>query len=345
MFETNICVVGNVLTTPEWRRTSASGRLVTTFKVAAATRRMDRTTGAWVDGNGLRVRVSCWRDLAGGVASSVMVGDPVVVYGQIYTRDWVDAEGNKRTLYEMEAQAVGHNLARGRARFARNKPVSASEVEPDPTQPVRLGGEATEPAAGLPTGLNPSDPLRHLDDAVFEDSLGFDESFTGLAGHRDGGKGGADQADPWDFSGTEPAGGLLAADLSSPAGIGAAAGLPGMEGLGGPASLGGAVGLGGPAGRGGVGLLSGAVDLTGVGEFGQGAGSGALAGFGEAAVPGETADGENGDEDAEDEESADDAEAVEHRPEEEADDESGENTDAPKDAAKTRRRRRTPAGV
>jgi single-strand DNA-binding protein len=182
MFETNICVVGNVLTEPEWRRTSASGRLVTSFKVAAGTRRVDRATGNWVDGNGLRVRVSCWRDLARGVASSIMVGDPVIVYGQIYTRDWVDKDGTRRTLYEMEAQAVGHNLARGRARFARNKAVSASEVEPDPTEPVRLGGEETEPALGLATGLDPSDPLRQLDDSAFDEPLTLDEPFGALAG-------------------------------------------------------------------------------------------------------------------------------------------------------------------
>lgn len=197
MFETHICVVGNVLTAPEWRRTSASGRLVTTFKVAASTRRLDRTTGAWIDGNGLRVRVSCWRDLAGGVASSIMVGDPVVVYGQIYTRDWVDKDGTKRTLYEMEALAVGHNLARGRARFARNKPVSASEREPDPDQPVRLGGEPTEIAAGLPTGLDPSDPLRDLDDSAFEAALRFDEPFDGLPSPA----GVGDETEAWPLSG------------------------------------------------------------------------------------------------------------------------------------------------
>jgi len=191
MFETNICVIGNLLTAPEWRRTSNSGRLVASFKVAAGTRRLERSTGQWVDGNGLRVRVTCWRELASGVASSLMVGDPVIVYGQIFTRDWVDAEGTKRTLYEMEALAVGHNLARGRARFARNKPVSASEVEPDPTEPVRLGGEVTEPAPEQPVGLAADDPLNRLDEPGFGGyGLGYDESTAGfdpIAALREGG--------------------------------------------------------------------------------------------------------------------------------------------------------------
>lgn len=175
MFETNITIIGNLLTAPEWRRTTNSGRLVASFKVAAGTRRLERSTGQWVDGNGLRVRVTCWRDLAGGVASSLMVGDPVIVYGQIFTRDWVDNEGTKRTLYEMEALAVGHNLARGRSRFARNKPVSNSEVEPDPAEPVRLGGEPTEPAPEQPIGLAADDPLSTLDDAGFGYGFGYDD--------------------------------------------------------------------------------------------------------------------------------------------------------------------------
>jgi single-strand DNA-binding protein len=191
MFETHITVVGNVLTPPEWRRTSNSRVLVTSFKVAASTRRLERSTGQWVDGNGLRVRVTCWRDLASGVASSLMVGDPVVVHGRIFTRDWVDSEGVKRTLYEMEALAVGHNLARGRSRFARNKRVSASEVEPDPTEPLRLGGEATEPAPEQRIGLAPDDPLNDLDDAGLTGyGLGYDEPVAGFdpaAALRDGG--------------------------------------------------------------------------------------------------------------------------------------------------------------
>jgi single-strand DNA-binding protein len=293
MFETHICVIGNVLTAPEWRRTSNSGRLVASFKVAAGTRRLDRATGNWVDGNGLRVRVSCWRDLAGGVASSIMVGDPVIVYGQIYTRDWVDSDGTKRTLYEMEALAVGHNLARGRARFARNKPVSASEVEPDPTQPIRLGGEPTEPAPEQRVGMNPGDPLQQLDDAAFNGETGFEDP----------------SYDPFKD---------LDAGIAAP-----------------------------PAG--GFGLDRSGFGVFGPGrdEGGWGAGLDQTAAFPRLDTDSAESDAEDGnslnedDEDTVDEERADDAEAAEHRPE--GDDE--EVDQATSAQAKTRRRRRTPAGV
>ncbi|MBG0567705.1 single-stranded DNA-binding protein [Actinoplanes aureus] len=143
MFETNIVVVGNVLTAPEWRRTNSSNSLVANFKIASTARRYDRETGRWVDGNSMRVRVSAWRRLAEGVASSITVGDPVIVYGRIYTRDWVDEEKNHRVSYEMEAFAIGHDLGRGRSRFYRNKPTPANSMIEGPDADAIVGGEPT----------------------------------------------------------------------------------------------------------------------------------------------------------------------------------------------------------
>ncbi|WP_435794701.1 single-stranded DNA-binding protein [Micromonospora sediminicola] len=145
MFDTYVTIVGNVLTAPEWRRTTQSGTLVANFKVASTARRLDRDSGRWVDGNSLRVRVNCWRRLAEGVAASVAVGDPVIVAGRLYTRDWTDEAGTHRTLYELEAVAVGHDLSRGRARFLRNQPRAATSSVEDAEAEQRVHGEATEP--------------------------------------------------------------------------------------------------------------------------------------------------------------------------------------------------------
>ncbi|MBQ0977744.1 single-stranded DNA-binding protein [Micromonospora sp. M61] len=162
MFDTYVTIVGNVLTTPEWRRTTQSNTLVANFKVASTARRLDRDSGRWVDGNSLRVRVNCWRKLAEGVAASVMVGDPVVVCGRLYTRDWTDDAGNHRSLYELEAVAVGHDLSRGRARFLRNRPsVTTSTVE-DAEAESRVHGEPTEPVPAGQAPVLPDD--RPLDD-------------------------------------------------------------------------------------------------------------------------------------------------------------------------------------
>ncbi|MFC0503030.1 single-stranded DNA-binding protein [Micromonospora costi] len=162
MFDTYVTVVGNVLTAPEWRRTTQSNTLVANFKVASTARRLDRDSGRWVDGNSLRVRVNCWRKLAEGVAASVMVGDPVVVCGRLYTRDWTDDAGNHRTLYELEAVAVGHDLSRGRARFLRNRPSMTTSSVEDVEAESRVHGEPTEP---VPDGQAPTLPdARQFDD-------------------------------------------------------------------------------------------------------------------------------------------------------------------------------------
>ncbi|MGQ5262716.1 single-stranded DNA-binding protein [Micromonospora sp. ZYX-F-536] len=162
MFDTYVTIVGNVLTTPEWRRTTQSNTLVANFKVASTARRLDRDSGRWVDGNSLRVRVNCWRKLAEGVAASVMVGDPVVVCGRLYTRDWTDDAGNHRTLYELEAVAVGHDLSRGRARFLRNRPSMTTSTVEDADAESRVHGEPTEPVPAGQAPVLPDD--RPLDD-------------------------------------------------------------------------------------------------------------------------------------------------------------------------------------
>lgn len=162
MFDTYVTIVGNVLTMPEWRRTTQSGTLVTNFKVASTARRLDRDSGRWVDGNSLRVRVNCWRKLAEGVAASVMVGDPVVVVGRLYTRDWTDDAGNHRTLYEMEAAAVGHDLSRGRGRFMRNRATATTSAVEDAEADSRVRGEVAEP---VPTDQI---PVRR-DERLFDD--------------------------------------------------------------------------------------------------------------------------------------------------------------------------------
>jgi single-strand DNA-binding protein len=159
MFDTFVTVVGNVLHEPEQRQTSNTGVTLTTFKIASTARRLDRQSGKWIDGNSVRVRVTCWRALAANVKQSVRVGDPVIVYGRLFTRDWEDEDGNRRLAYELEAMAVGHDLSRGRAVFERGKPRTSTSATEDDHE-VRVGGEPTEPV--------PDSEAVQFDDTPFE---------------------------------------------------------------------------------------------------------------------------------------------------------------------------------
>jgi single-strand DNA-binding protein len=145
MFDTMVTIVGNALNVPEWRRVQGGDTLVASFRVASSSRRFDKDTGRWVDRPGLRVRVTCWRRLAAGVASSVMVGDPLIVTGRLYTRDWQTEDGQKRVSYELEAVAVGHDLSRGQASFTRTRLNASTSAVEDPAAEARIRGEVAEP--------------------------------------------------------------------------------------------------------------------------------------------------------------------------------------------------------
>jgi single-strand DNA-binding protein len=145
MFDTYVTLVGNVLTAPEWRRTKNTGQLVANFKVASTARRLDRDTGKWMDGDSLRVRVTCWRRLAEGVAACVITGNPVIVVGRMYTRDWTDDAGTHRVMYELEAVAVGHDLSRGLSQFVRSRPSAITSSVEDEQEPALAGGQLTDP--------------------------------------------------------------------------------------------------------------------------------------------------------------------------------------------------------
>jgi single-strand DNA-binding protein len=178
MFDTNVTIVGNVLHGPEWRKTTNTGALVTTFKIASTARRFDRQAGQWMDGNSLRVRVNCWRALAANVKESVTVGDPLVVTGRLFTRDWIDEQGVKRLQYEVEATAIGHDLSRGKAVFERRRASTATSVTEDTEAQRRIAGELTE---AVPDDEAPS----QFDDTPFEVALDrlAAESSLGGAGY------------------------------------------------------------------------------------------------------------------------------------------------------------------
>lgn len=129
MNETPMTVVGNVVDTPKLRHTK-NGHWVINFRVASTTRRYDRENGQWTDASTLFVNVTAWRAMAQNIAASVHKGQPVIVTGRYYQREYTVNE-QPRTSYELEATAVGHDLTRGVATFERISRPQAATVELD----------------------------------------------------------------------------------------------------------------------------------------------------------------------------------------------------------------------
>ena len=115
---------------PKLRRTK-SGHSVANFRVASTPRRFDREQNAWVDGSTLFVTVTCWRGLGENVARSLHRGQPVIVQGRYFQREYTQNEV-VRTAYDLEAMTVGPDLNRGVASFERvTRSAPAMEVDLD----------------------------------------------------------------------------------------------------------------------------------------------------------------------------------------------------------------------
>lgn len=134
MFETPFVMVGTIVTDPILRRVGE--QQVFKFRVASNSRR--RTAdGEWEAGNSLFVNVNCWGRLVDGVSGTLIKGDPVVVVGHLYTSEYDDKEGNRRSSVEVRATAVGPDLGRCAARVEQRRradaAVDSSGADADPS--------------------------------------------------------------------------------------------------------------------------------------------------------------------------------------------------------------------
>lgn len=117
MNETTVTIVGNAATAVRYC-TTAGGVPLASFRLASTERRYDRARGAWVDGETSFYTVWAWRWMADNVMSSVSKGDPLVVTGRMRVRDR-EHEGKRHLSVEVDAWALGHDLARGTSAFRR----------------------------------------------------------------------------------------------------------------------------------------------------------------------------------------------------------------------------------
>jgi len=140
MFETPFTVVGNVITDVVARRAGENN--LATFRMASNSRK--KTDDGWEPGNSLYVTVNCWGRVADGVAGRLFKGDPVVVVGYIFTNEYLDKEGNRRSSMEVRATSVGPDMARCQVKIDPRRP---SPIEPErPQAEPEVASESPETA-------------------------------------------------------------------------------------------------------------------------------------------------------------------------------------------------------
>ena len=119
--EAHISLSGYVATQPALRETR-SGIPSVTMRVAWTPRRLDRSTGEWVDAGTSFATVQLYRKLAENAATCLRKGDPVVIRGRVTVREFEARNGQQRTVVEIDAHSVGHDLTHGIATFHRVRP-------------------------------------------------------------------------------------------------------------------------------------------------------------------------------------------------------------------------------
>ena len=165
--DTQITIAGNLVDDPELRFTPA-GQPVARFRVASTPRFRDNSTGEWKDGDSLFLTCNVWRQAAENVAESLTRGMRVIVSGRLRQRSYETKEGEKRTVYEVEADDVGPSLRNASAKVnkaARNgpgggpagssgRPVGGQGVEGNPA-----GGDADPWASDGPGSYTDEPPF------------------------------------------------------------------------------------------------------------------------------------------------------------------------------------------
>jgi single-strand DNA-binding protein len=144
--DTQITVVGNLTGDPELRFIS-SGAAVVNFTVASTPRTFDRQANEWKDGETLFMRCSLWREAAENVAETLTKGTRVIVTGRLVSRSW-EANGEKRTVTEMQVDEVGPSLRYATAKVTRTQRGGSGSG----------GGGGFGGGAASPAGGSDSDP-------------------------------------------------------------------------------------------------------------------------------------------------------------------------------------------
>ncbi len=132
MNETMVCAVGNVATQPVYRDLAAGASA--RFRLAVTPRYWDREKNTWTDGHTNFFTVWANRALATNVGASLTVGEQVIVQGRLKVRTEI-RDGQSWTSADIDAVAIGHDLARGTSAFRRSACPVRGENGPAGTPP------------------------------------------------------------------------------------------------------------------------------------------------------------------------------------------------------------------
>lgn len=107
----SVTIVGNLVGDPELRFTP-NGNACAKFTVAVNRKSFNPDSKKWEDSGADFYRVTAWRLLAENITASECMtrGTRVIVQGALKSSTFETADGDKRTMWEITADAVGPDL-------------------------------------------------------------------------------------------------------------------------------------------------------------------------------------------------------------------------------------------
>jgi single-strand DNA-binding protein len=102
---------------------------------------------------------NAWRQSAENVAESLRKGTRVIVSGRLKQRSYETREGEKRTVFEVEADEVGPSLRNASAKVTKTTRSSAAGGSSFGASSFGDGGQADDPWASAPTTSGDEPPF------------------------------------------------------------------------------------------------------------------------------------------------------------------------------------------
>jgi single-strand DNA-binding protein len=148
MNEIQVTLVGNIGGGDPELRFTTSGIPVAKFRMACTPRVKDGTE--WKDGEPSWYQITAWRALGENVAETLKNGQRVIVQGNLSVRSYEDKDGVKRTSTEVDATAVGPDLAFATAVVTKVKRTESASGGRSTAAPAtaRPAQSETPPSAG-----------------------------------------------------------------------------------------------------------------------------------------------------------------------------------------------------
>ena len=164
MADTTVTVTG-LIATEIRHNVTAEGLDLAQFRLASNNRRFDRATKTWVDAETNWFTIVAFRQLAANLHASLTKGHRIVVTGKLKVREWHDGE-KSGTVVEIVADALGPDLAWGRASYERTPRLQAVPNQAESGADAGAGAGADAGGAG-------ADADADADAAAAQDAAGF----------------------------------------------------------------------------------------------------------------------------------------------------------------------------